>query len=71
MPIKYSNLLHFIVFNNSQTFLFVLCLIPEVLYENVKYHCHLTDENIQVENSNLFKVTELIHNRDENQNRIF
>ena len=51
IPIKYSNLLHFTVFKNSQTFLLVLCLIPEALYENVKYHCHLTDENIQVENT--------------------
>lgn len=51
IPIKYNNLLHFTVFKNSQTFLLVLCLIPEALYENVKYHCHLTDENMQVENT--------------------
>lgn len=51
IPIKYNNFLHFTVFKSSQTFLLVLCLILEALYENVKYHCHLTDENIQVENT--------------------
>lgn len=53
IPIKYNNLLHFTVFKNSQTFLLVLCLIPEALYENVKYYCHVTDENIHVTDENI------------------